>query len=179
MPNLPKTNAQLKKERRSPRQSSSPRPTANERGYSYRWQKASKAWLVKHPLCRKCEAKGLATQATLVHHIVPFMIAGEIDSDLFWDSKNWMGLCKACHDEIPHQHSKGDAPRIIRDLRKLHSEALEYRRSPKAREVYLGRGGAFDRLRGRIEALDEDEKKVVMGKWEETVKRVTKDFDKE
>ena len=68
---------------------------SKERGYDYRWRKASKAYLLEHPLCAECYKKGILTAATVVDHIVPH----RGDKQLFWDRENWQPLCKKCHDE--------------------------------------------------------------------------------
>ena len=70
------------------------RPTAHERGYTYRWSKASKAFLRSHPWCVQCMQEGRYTPAQVVDHIVPH----KGNWALFWDSKNWQPLCKAHHD---------------------------------------------------------------------------------
>jgi len=71
------------------------RGTANSRGYNYRWQKASKAWLAKHPWCVYCKREGYDNAASLVDHIIPH----RGDMKRFWDSKNnWMSLCTTCHN---------------------------------------------------------------------------------
>lgn len=70
------------------------RKTANDRGYTYKWQKASKAFLKHHPLCVACEAKGIIKAAEVVDHIKPH----KGNKILFWDKKNWQALCKQCHD---------------------------------------------------------------------------------
>ncbi|GGX11217.1 HNH endonuclease [Pigmentiphaga litoralis] len=67
--------------------------TANERGYTYKWQKASKAFLEEHPLCRYCERAGFVTASQLVDHIVPH----RGDQSLFWRRSNWQALCRSCH----------------------------------------------------------------------------------
>lgn len=64
------------------------------RGYGWRWQKASKAFLRAHPLCAECLRHGRYTKAEVVDHIVPH----RGDMKLFWDRDNWQPLCKACHD---------------------------------------------------------------------------------
>lgn len=69
------------------------RGTSAERGYDSRWRKARLAWLKKHPLCAACEKEGRVEPATDLDHIVPH----KGDRQLFWDSSNWQGLCKACH----------------------------------------------------------------------------------
>lgn len=70
------------------------RGSAAERGYDGRWSKARAAYLRAHPLCVRCEAKGLVVAASVVDHIVPH----RGDPKLFWDSGNWQPLCKVCHD---------------------------------------------------------------------------------
>lgn len=68
---------------------------SQERGYTYEWRKASKAFLKEHPLCAECQRKGRLIPATVVDHIVPH----RGDRALFWDRPNWQPLCKKCHDE--------------------------------------------------------------------------------
>ena len=73
------------------------RETSTQRGYGYRWQKASKAFLAKHPLCMcdDCrEGEIRVTAATVVDHHIPH----RGDMALFWDSSNWRSMAKACHD---------------------------------------------------------------------------------
>ena len=65
------------------------------RGYGYRWQKASKAFLHAHPLCAECERHGKYTRAEVVDHIVPH----RGNMKLFWNRDNWQPLCKQCHDK--------------------------------------------------------------------------------
>jgi len=72
----------------------SDRESAGKRGYTSRWQKVSKAYLRKHPLCASCLKKGRVTKATVVDHIVPH----RGNHQLFWDESNWQPLCKHCHD---------------------------------------------------------------------------------
>ena len=74
------------------------RGNANERGYTYRWQKASKAYLMKHPLCMLGLTHGVdpmrPVAATVVDHIEPH----RGNDELFWDVSNWQACCKRCHD---------------------------------------------------------------------------------
>lgn len=70
------------------------RKGANERGYTYKWQKASKAFLARHPLCVMCQQNGIVKAAEVVDHIKPH----RGNQLLFWDKKNWQPLCKKCHD---------------------------------------------------------------------------------
>ena len=70
------------------------RGTAQERGYTARWQRARRTFLAQHPLCAECERQGRLTGATVVDHVIPH----KGDMVLFWDSENWQSLCKTCHD---------------------------------------------------------------------------------
>ena len=45
--------------------------SADGRGYNRAWQKASKAFLQKHPLCVVCMKEGRYIKATDVDHIIP------------------------------------------------------------------------------------------------------------
>jgi 5-methylcytosine-specific restriction protein A len=68
-------------------------PTAAARGYDYAWQKARAAFLLDHPLCRRCAADGIVTAASVVNHCVPH--AG--DPVLFWDQSKWEPACAHHH----------------------------------------------------------------------------------
>lgn len=72
------------------------RPSAAARGYGWRWQKASKAYLAAHPIAVDWfkEHCGVLHAAEVVDHIVPW----RGDWKLFWDSSNWQGLTKSAHD---------------------------------------------------------------------------------
>jgi 5-methylcytosine-specific restriction protein A len=69
------------------------RGSARRLGYTHHWEKVSKFFLARHPLCMQCESEGRLTQATEVHHIVP----RREDPTLFFDANNLCALCKRCH----------------------------------------------------------------------------------
>jgi len=68
--------------------------TACERGYDARWRKARESFLQDRPLCERCEAVGVTTEATVVDHRTPH----RGDVGLFWTRSNWAALCVACHN---------------------------------------------------------------------------------
>src|SRR4051812_44834781 len=70
------------------------RPSARERGYSSRWEKARLAFLTSHPHCVMCLNQGRRVMATVVDHVQPH----RGDSKLFWSKANWQSLCKPHHD---------------------------------------------------------------------------------
>ncbi len=75
----------------------SKRLTSTQRGYGYRWQKVSKAFLRAHPLCQcpDCqEGKLRLKPSEVVDHIIPH----KGDMSLFWDPSNWQAMAKECHD---------------------------------------------------------------------------------
>lgn len=79
------------------------RGDSGDRGYGGVWQKARATFLRQHPLCVRCEQKGLTAAAIVVDHIVAHCIdrtKGEPTAEqqrLFWDTSNWQSLCAACH----------------------------------------------------------------------------------
>lgn len=57
---------------------------ANKR---FRWMRL--AFLMAHPMCARC----LTEPATILDHITPHRGI----STLFWNQRNWQGLCVHCH----------------------------------------------------------------------------------
>jgi 5-methylcytosine-specific restriction enzyme A len=68
--------------------------TAAQRGYGGKWQRERAKFLAAHPLCERCEARGVVEAATVVDHRIPH----RGDQKLFWDRKNWGPLCAPCHN---------------------------------------------------------------------------------
>lgn len=69
--------------------------SAFQRGYTKKWQKESKEYLMAHPFCEECRRHGILRTADVVDHIKPH----HGDSKSFWDKDNWQSLCKSCHDK--------------------------------------------------------------------------------
>ncbi|MET4634984.1 HNH endonuclease [Kaistia defluvii] len=84
-----------------------PRPSARERGYTHRWDKARATYLMHHPLCVMCIKQGLVTAAKVVDHIIPH----KGNQTLFWDTTNWQSLCQPHHDRDKQAIEQGGSPR--------------------------------------------------------------------
>lgn len=84
---------------------SNARPSARQRGYTTRWDRARRVYLAAHPLCRMCEQDGRTTPATVVDHVVPH----RGDARLFWDSANWQPLCAHHHNSVKQRQERQDA----------------------------------------------------------------------
>lgn len=70
------------------------RGNAGDRGYTWAWQKAAKAFLSENPLCAECLRQDRVKPADCVDHIIPH----RGDMQLFWDQGNWQSLCSTpCH----------------------------------------------------------------------------------
>lgn len=72
------------------------RPSARQRGYTNKWEKARKGYLAAHPICADPFNKhgGRPTAASVVDHIEPH----RGDMNLFWDfENNVQALCRSCH----------------------------------------------------------------------------------
>ena len=83
------------------------------RGYDHRWRKLSEHYRVRNPLCEDCDAKGVTTPSTEVHHIIPI----SQDSSKRLDINNLVALCTRCH-EIRHGMDE-DLPRGFWNFQKL------------------------------------------------------------
>jgi 5-methylcytosine-specific restriction endonuclease McrA len=73
--------------------------------YDARWQRARAAYLREHPLCVPCQEAGRTEPATVVHHKTPH----RGDMLLFWDTDNWQGRCRTCHDDAAGPEATGRA----------------------------------------------------------------------
>lgn len=71
------------------------RPSAHQRGYTYKWSKRAKEFLRAHPWCVECMKMGHLVPATQVDHIIPH----KGNQDLFWAESNWQGLCDSHHSQ--------------------------------------------------------------------------------
>lgn len=72
------------------------RGSARERGYSVAWDKASRGFLLRHPICAACEAAGLIVAAEVTDHVIPH----KGDMGLFWDRSRWQGACTWHHNVV-------------------------------------------------------------------------------
>jgi 5-methylcytosine-specific restriction protein A len=71
------------------------RLTATQRGYNKRWTRAAALYRSQHPVCVMCERDGRVSPAECVDHIIPH----KGDQELFWNERNWQGLCWVCHSQ--------------------------------------------------------------------------------
>lgn len=71
------------------------RPSAYQRGYTYKWSKQAKEFLRAHPWCAECAKIGQFVPATQVDHIIPH----KGNQSIFWDKSNWQGLCDSHHSQ--------------------------------------------------------------------------------
>lgn len=86
------------------------------RVYGSKWDKARREFLRLHPLCVMCKEREVVEAATIVDHITPHRLkealkAGEPTAiaraqKLFWDRKNWQGLCAAHHSSTKQRMEK-------------------------------------------------------------------------
>lgn len=67
------------------------RPSARERGYDSKWDRASKAFLAR-PENKLC-ACGCGAPADVVDH----RVAHKGDKRLFWNQRNWQPMARRCN----------------------------------------------------------------------------------
>jgi 5-methylcytosine-specific restriction protein A len=88
------------------------RPSARERGYNTRWQKARATYLRHNPLCVMCRKEGRVEPATVVDHIVPH----KGDTTLFWDTEgNWQAICAPHHNRDKQRQERGSTQQVGED----------------------------------------------------------------
>lgn len=71
------------------------RGSAASRGYGHAWRVFRARYLKKHPLCVRCDAKGVTTVATDVHHKRKLVAHPELK----FAEENLEALCHECHSE--------------------------------------------------------------------------------
>ena len=71
-----------------------------------RLQERRARWFRAHPLCARCEEKGIVRLAQELDHVKP-LAQGSDDAD----ESNWASLCKACHAE-KSLRERGFRPRV-------------------------------------------------------------------
>jgi 5-methylcytosine-specific restriction endonuclease McrA len=74
-----------------------------EAGYDGAWKRLSVRFRMENPLCEQCKKRGIATEASEVHHIVPIAEAPWLR--LEWN--NLMSLCVPCHRAIEQARRSG------------------------------------------------------------------------
>lgn len=85
------------------------RGTARERGYNSRWDRASRSYLDRNPLCLACKAAGITARSTVTDHVIPH----RGDRALFWDTTNWQPSCDFHHNVVKQRlEADWDAGRI-------------------------------------------------------------------
>lgn len=71
-------------------------PAKKERDKFYssaRWRKLRALHLSKHPMCVRCEGRGLTVAANVAHHVID-----RLDRpDLAYSPSNLESLCPGCH----------------------------------------------------------------------------------
>lgn len=86
------------------------RGSAQKRGYTHAWDKASKAFLAAHPLCRGCKAMGRVEPSILTDHVIPH----RGDQRQFWDREWWQASCGWHHSTVKQRlEAEFDAGKIL------------------------------------------------------------------
>jgi 5-methylcytosine-specific restriction protein A len=66
------------------------------RGYNAKWQRLSKFFLARNPLCVECLKYGVTRPSEHAHHI----IETSERPDLFYNENNLAAVCKSCHSKL-------------------------------------------------------------------------------
>ena len=86
---------------------------------SQRWQNLRNETLKARPYCERCQAKGIQTDAQVIHHIKPIESghSSEEYERLAYDPDNLQSLCHQCHSDIHRLEigSYGKAGHLMRE----------------------------------------------------------------
>lgn len=105
--------------------------TVAERGYNKEWQRYRFRFLHHNPTCYACGEK-----ATVVDHI----IAAKVDWDkYFWNSTNYVPLCKKCHDTVTGMFDRSEKPNSKDKMNWLNRIRQEYGVKSKVKIVPIKR----------------------------------------
>ena len=85
------------------------RGSARSRLYDAAWDRAAKAHLCEHPLCRYCLLDKRLTSATLVDHFWPH----RGDRGLFWRREFWVSSCARCHSGMKQAVERAGAAALV------------------------------------------------------------------
>ena len=90
------------------------------------WRRLRREYLALHPVCEDCEASGITTVATEVHHVIPVESAAGRPDDmqaLALDASNLRALCHACHVEA-HRVLRSNDVQTVKDRSASEVEAF-------------------------------------------------------
>lgn len=74
------------------------RGSARERGYSSKWDKASKTFLRAHPFCAYCEAGAFGQPCVSASELTDHLYPHRAYDGVFWRTGWWVASCRICHD---------------------------------------------------------------------------------
>jgi len=72
------------------------RPSAHKRGYTRKWDEASKAYLRAHSLCVGYPPN-VHGERFVASGVTDHIISAAKAPERFWDPTNWQALCRDCN----------------------------------------------------------------------------------
>lgn len=65
---------------------------------SKHWERTSRNYRYKQPICERCLTLGIVTPADVVDHVKERKDLSDDEQHLLYDESNLMSLCHACHN---------------------------------------------------------------------------------
>lgn len=90
--------------------------------HSKAWSDCRNAYIAQHPLCERCEAKGLIVPAEIVHHKIHLTEDNYRDPSIALNFDNLESVCRDCHnkehfgDKTPRRWKFVDGTLVVEDL---------------------------------------------------------------
>ncbi|VFS89174.1 HNH endonuclease [Kluyvera cryocrescens] len=123
---------------------------SDPRIYGSKWDRGRQSFLRAHPLCVMCQEQGKVAAATVVDHIIPHKLKEALRSGgkdalskaqkLFWDQKNWQGLCKPHHDSTKQRMEKRGIADLYADVaagNRPTTDEATWQADPTKRNCYV------------------------------------------
>jgi 5-methylcytosine-specific restriction protein A len=93
MPRKPGERSSIDSRRKGNKDYNAARPARHKFYNTARWRRLRDWYRKRHPLCRECESRGIATVGVIVDHIIPIEDGGPL-----LDADNLQTLCVVCHN---------------------------------------------------------------------------------
>ncbi len=111
------------------------------------WRKLRLAYLYHHPTCELCEARGIITLATQVHHADSFQNYDEAMARFrAFDYTNLVALCDECHGWL-HRHGTTTGINLefeAKQLDKYYGEKIDIKTGRQIQEQFASGTGVHD-----------------------------------
>lgn len=126
------------------------------------WRKLRLAYLYHHPTCELCEARGIVTLATQVHHADSFQNYDDLMARFrAYDYTNLVALCDECHGWL-HRHGTTTGINLefsAKQLDEIYGKQIRIKDGRALQQLFAAGEGVHGVCAGPVGGKREDEGK--------------------